>query len=85
MQGIFKDDCNYIRNCDYVICYFSGRSLGTAAEQTLAYFLNIYSKKRIKTITIFDENFKPDEWTIYCSDYVFFSINECLKKLKKEF
>jgi hypothetical protein len=85
MQEIFRDDCRYITNCDFLICYFKGRSLGTAAEQCLAYFLTKLGGKRIKTINIFDCSFNPDEWVLCCSDFVFFSIEDCLKFLKRRF
>ena len=29
MQEIFIDDCSYIQQCDYIICYFIGKAFGT--------------------------------------------------------
>ncbi len=77
MKTVFIDDCEFITNCDYVICYFTGRALGTASEQGIAYYLNKFLNKNVKTISIIDESFKPDEWVLCCSDHVFFSIKEC--------
>jgi hypothetical protein len=83
MQEIFIDDCEFITGSDYIICYFAGRALGTSSEQGIAYYLNRFMGKRIKTICIFDKEFMPDEWTLCCSDYTFFSLDECKEFLKE--
>lgn len=85
MQQIFLDDTKYISNADYVICYFAGRALGTSSEQGIAYYLNKLGNRKTKTISIFDENFNPDEWVICCSDHIFFDIKSCIKYLKGTF
>lgn len=82
MQEIFVDDCEFITNCDYLICYYIGRSYGTISEQGIAYYLNKFLNKKVKTINIFHESFNPDEWVLCCSDYVFFNIEECMNFLK---
>ena len=82
MQPIFWDDCAYITDCDYVICYFVGNSLGTSSEQGIAYYLNRFLGKNVKTLTIFDRSFHPDEWVLCCSHHVFFSINDCIRFLE---
>lgn len=82
MAEIFIDDCKYITECDYIICYFSGKALGTASEQGIAYYLNLFSGKNVKTISIFSEGFHPDEWTICCSNHIFFSTKECITFLR---
>lgn len=84
MQKIFIDDCLYIEKCDYIICYFIGRAFGTISEQGIAYYCTKLNNKRVKTISIFEENFNPDEWTLCCSDYVFFSLYEFIHYLKGE-
>ena len=57
MQEIFIDDCKFITDCDYIICYFSGRALGTASEQGIAYYLNLFLGKKVRTISIFEDHF----------------------------
>lgn len=83
MQEIFFDDCDYITNCNYLICYFSGRSYGTVSEQGIAYYLNKFLHKNIQTISIFSEEFSPDEWVLCCSNHVFFSKEDALAFLQE--
>lgn len=83
MQDIFVDDNNFITECDYIICYFAGRALGTSSEQGISYYLKTFLKKKITIISIFDKSFNPDEWTLCCSDKVFFSMKDCLKFLEE--
>jgi|SRR3989344_531965 len=78
MQEVFIDDCKFITECDYLICYFIGRSYGTISEQGIAFYLNKFLNKKVKTINVFSKEFYPDEWIICCSDYYFLSISECL-------
>ena len=78
MQSIFNEDCRFITDFDYLICYFSGRALGTASEQGIAYYLRNFLDKKVQTISLFDSSFKPDEWTLCCSDHVFFNTSDCL-------
>jgi hypothetical protein len=75
MQEIFIDDCKFIANCDYVICYFVGKSYGTISEQGIAHFANVFLGKKVRSICIF-EDFIPDEWLLCCADYIFFSLSE---------
>lgn len=83
MQEIFMDDCAFISECDYVICYFAGRGYGTISEQGIAYYLQKFFGKSIQTLSIFDSTFHPDEWLLCCSDHVFFSIPECVSFLRR--
>jgi nucleoside 2-deoxyribosyltransferase len=85
MQEIFFDDCKFIEECDYLICYFVNRSYGTISEQGIAHYLSKMAGRRVKTICIFHETFIPDEWTLCCSDYVFFSLSEAEKFIMEEF
>lgn len=85
MQNVFTDDCEFIKESDYLLCYFKGRAYGTISEQGIAYFANKFFNKKVKTISIFDESFIPDEWVLCCSDYIFFSTEECEKFLESEF
>lgn len=83
MQEIFLDDCLFISDCDYLICYFIGRSYGTISEQGIAYYLKTFLNKKVKTLNIFDNTFQPDEWIICCSDEIFSNVEECIKFLRK--
>ncbi len=85
MQQVFVDDCEFITDCDYLICYFVGRSYGTISEQGIAYYLSTFFEKKVKTITILDPAFHPDEWVLCCSDFVFFSLEEGIAYLLERF
>jgi nucleoside 2-deoxyribosyltransferase len=82
MQRIFRDDCEFISTCDYIVCYFANRGLGTSSEQGIAYYLNNFLNNKIQTISIFDPNFRPEEWTLCCSDHIFFNLPETINFLK---
>ena len=72
MQEIFIDDCAFISECDYLICYFVNKAYGTISEQGIAYYLRRLLGKKVQTICLFDESFTPDEWTLCCADHLFF-------------
>ena len=85
MQGLFIDDCKFIDECDYIICYFVNRSYGTISEQGIAYYASKLLGKKVKTLCIFHDSFFPDEWVLCCSDYVFFSIHDAEKFIGERF
>lgn len=74
MQEIFRDDCVFITECDYIICYFVGKSFGTISEQGIAYYAKIFHQSNVQTLCIFEPAFVPDEWILGCADYTFFSL-----------
>ena len=76
MQGLFIDDCKFIEECDFLICYFINKSYGTVSEQGIAYYASKLLNKKVKTLCLFHDSFFPDEWVLCCCDYVFFSIEE---------
>ena len=84
MQEIFQEDCKFIGDCDYLICYFTGRAYGTISEQGIAYYLSTFLRKNIRTLCIIAQDFHPDEWVLCCSDEIFFSIEECLTFLREK-
>ena len=85
MQGLFIDDCKFIENCDFLICYFANKSYGTISEQGIAYYISKLLKKKVKTLCVFHDSFFPDEWVLCCSDYVFSSIDKLEEFIKERF
>lgn len=77
---ILAKDKHYIKQSDVVIADFTSYSIGTACEVTIA--KELFDKK---VYAIVPEEKRKHSWLKFYCDYFFDSMEDALKKIKKDF
>lgn len=77
---ILAKDKHYIKQSDIVIADFTSYSIGTACEMTIA--KELFDKK---VYAVVPEEKRKHPWLKFYCDYFFYSVDEALKQINKDF